>query len=525
MCKRKHKHSNGFIKSASSLILAIFIARIIGAVHRLPLAHILEPAGMGLYQLVFPVYAFLLSASSGSLPIAISMLVSSRLANAETNKAREILKTAMSALLLTSLVLSFVLAILSGPIGKLQGNSDTKLGFICIAPAVFFTSGIAVMRGWFQGNSNMLPSAISQITESVAKLVVGLALAWLLLPYGIAYAVGGALAGVTISEALTFLLLYLVYRKNNPPLKLDLNIKKARSQYKEILKLTIPMTLGGLILPLSQIADSLIALNVRVANSNQALATVNYGLYTGYVGTLINFPIMVALSLGIAVAPLLSKDKAQHNIIAIKDKIKSASKMAFFASAPFTALYIAIPESILSLLYPSISTIDLLTASLLLRVSAVSVIALSATQIYASTLQGLGFYYKPVRSMLFAVCAKIVLGVFLSSRIGILGIAIASCVCFFVAGFANYVSIIRLTGNLRSILQCCIIITITSIIAGVTLVTIDKFTDANGVCLLSALAISIVYCLTLILLGVFTDRELTGLPGSKILLKLSHLIK
>ncbi|MDR0751493.1 MAG: polysaccharide biosynthesis protein [Christensenellaceae bacterium] len=525
MKNKNHRKSTSLFKSAGILTIAIFMARIIGAIHRLPLAHILGTTGMGLYQLVFPIYSFLLSTSSGALPVAISMIVGQRLSNNNKCYAREILNVAMSALLVTGLITAFTLIAMSGLIGKLQGATSTRLGYIAIAPAVFFTSGIAVLRGWFQGNGSMKPSALSQVTEAVIKLIAGLIFARCLLPFGIEYATAGALTGVTLAEGLTLLILYLIYRKDNPRIKLNLNFKKSKEKYKEIIKLTFPMTIGGMILPLSQMLDSLLVLNLTNKLSGSEMAVVDYGLYTGYVGALVNFPIMAALSLGIAVAPVLRKDIADHNISEIKKKINASLKITLMVTTPFTIYYCVAPDSILNILYPSLNDVEILKAISFLRIGGISVIGLSLTQVYASILQGLGKMYEPVKSMSVAVVFKIILSFVLASKIGIHGIVIATAVFFAVSALSNFFKVMKLTGFDVKTYKYSLLIVVFGLIISGGITGLIKNLNMEFLTLILMISSVIPFLISIIAIGTFTDEELINFPFGKLFLKFAKVTR
>ena len=70
MKKRKQ-----FLSGAIFLSVGAFIAKALGALYRIPLTNLLGGAGLGLYQLVFPVYALLLDFSGAAVPSAISRII------------------------------------------------------------------------------------------------------------------------------------------------------------------------------------------------------------------------------------------------------------------------------------------------------------------------------------------------------------------------------------------------------------------------------------------------------------------
>lgn len=58
-----------FLKGAATIAVGGFIAKLIGALYRIPLTNIIGGYGMGLYQMVYPFYCLLLTISAtGTLP-------------------------------------------------------------------------------------------------------------------------------------------------------------------------------------------------------------------------------------------------------------------------------------------------------------------------------------------------------------------------------------------------------------------------------------------------------------------------
>lgn len=513
----ENTRKKSFIKGAGILALALFTAKILGALFKIPLTAVLGAEGMGVYQLIFPVYSFLLSTSSGALPVAISLLVSEKLAKGEPDGARGVLHTAMSVLLMSGILMSVALILLAKPIGILQGNENTFLGYLAIAPAVFFVSGIAVLRGWFQGIGNMAPPALSQISESAVKLLAGLGLAAFLMRYGIAWAVFGAMAGVTLSEAVTFLIMYIIYRKKEPPFRLNFKIREVKRSYRDILKISIPITIGGVILPFTQIIDSVLVVNILSNSMTVEAATASYGLFSGYVATLINLPIALGLSLGIAVVPQLSKGKAERNIAEIKDKASTAVKLALIIGVPFAFIYAAIPESVLSLIYRRATEAQISEAALLLRIGSVSVIALSVTQIHTSILQGIGETYKPVKNMAIGAGAKIILDVTLLPVIGIYGSAVASLISFIITAVLNGATHRKLLGKNIKLFKNSGIILGAGVIMGALVLLIKFLTVGKAAVIITAVVGGIAYVVLLFVFRVFTRNEVLSLPfGNKI---------
>jgi stage V sporulation protein B len=145
--------------AGGATFLAVFavLSKIIGAVYRIPLTNIIGAEGIGMYQLVFPVYSLLLTLPSG-ISIAVSRLVAERRARLQSGK--EILRASMPLVLGFSVAAFMFLLFFGRPLAILQGNPQIKFGFMFMSPALLFVALSGVLRGWFQGNMNMKPTAI-----------------------------------------------------------------------------------------------------------------------------------------------------------------------------------------------------------------------------------------------------------------------------------------------------------------------------------------------------------------------------
>lgn len=509
-----------FIKSATLMMMATMVAKVIGACYRIPLTNILGAEGMGIYQLIFPVYSLILTTSSGALPLAISVLVSERIASQEYGRARRLVKTALSGLLITGTALTLILMLTGGFISSLQGSSKATYGYIAIAPSILFVSGIAVMKGWFQGNANMVPTALSQISEAIVKLAVGLTLAYFLMPYGVEYAVSGALIGVSASEGITFLMLLLIYKRKNPPIDLGFNIGGARREYIEIIKISLPITIGSMIFPLTQFIDSFMVVNILTLNVGVGNATALYGLFSGPVSTLINLPVALSLAIGVAVVPHLSKNKEERDLKAIRLKTTTAIKSAVLIGVPFAVLYLIAPYQILKLLYGGLSERELLQATNLLRISAPTVILLAVMQICTSVLQGLKNTRAPIINLLIGGAVKTASGVALLFTAGIEGVAIASLIAFTVVCLLNALSLSKLMGKNGDVVKNSGVIILLGGIIAICLTVAVHLTDSPIWILFTAVIGGLAYLIAVFLSRAFGKEEIISLPFGSAIVKL-----
>ena len=88
----RRKQESNFVIQGSILAAASIIVRLIGIAYRIPMVNIIGDEGMGYYGTAFNVYNIALLLSSYSLPLAVSKLVSARLAGKQYRNAGRILR-------------------------------------------------------------------------------------------------------------------------------------------------------------------------------------------------------------------------------------------------------------------------------------------------------------------------------------------------------------------------------------------------------------------------------------------------
>lgn len=449
---KEKNEKTGFVKGAFILMLFGLISKIIGAVYRIPLTRIIGTEGIGLYQMVFPLYTLMLTVSSSGIPSSISKLISENLAKNNHKQVNRILTVSFILLACFSLFASFLVAILSKQISNLQGNVDARICYLGISPAIVLVGLIAGFRGYFQGKEKMFPSAFSGLIEQAVKMVCGIYFASLLLEQGVPYGVLGALVGIAVSElvALVYLLVHFYFDKKNNVNNglIDGQILSYGTTAKQILKLSIFVTLGGLIMPLTMLIDSGLVINIlKRAGLSVSVATKLFGLQSGTVGSIINMPVILSLSLSTAVLPCVSRNRAKGDG---KGVLKASSKALFITiilSLPSAIGCFALAEPIVKLLYGgSLTQEEIKVAASLLEIASFGVFYLAMLQVSTGLLQGLNRFYIPLISLTIGGVVKIILNIILIRipSVGILGAEFATVSCYLIALFINLIVLTKM---------------------------------------------------------------------------------
>lgn len=423
---------------AIKLGLGAFIAKVLGAIYRVPLTNMLGGEGLGLYQMVFPIYTLLLDFSGAGVPSAISKIIASN-KDEEGNNAQFYLKSSLILLFFLGVFASIIMATASRVISVAQGNSNASAAYITLAPAIFFVCIISCFRGYYQGLMNMTPTAVSQVIEQAVKLVLGLIFVRILLP-NIPLAVAGATLAITISEIFATLYFIIIYKKDNGnlPLKFKIKDEEHKKRIKTIIKTTIPITLIGITIPLSQVIDSFLVVNIL--SSFRTDATSLYGLLCGAVCTVINLPVSVCYGIATVAIPTVSKakDKTQE-----QRSIKKVIALTLLISIPCVIICNLFSPFIVKLLFSGLNSNEKITTINLLKVCSINILFLSMLQTLNGILIGKGKLYKPLISMGIGVIVKVILNLLLLNvkRLNIFGGAIAVIACYFVACLINLIMI------------------------------------------------------------------------------------
>ncbi|MBQ8749327.1 MAG: oligosaccharide flippase family protein [Clostridia bacterium] len=212
---------------------------------------------------------------------------------------------------------------------------------------------------------------------------------------------------------------------------------------KQLLKTILPITLGGIVIPVSLVIDSFLIVNLLVESVALSDALTSYGLYSGVVNTIINVPIVLISSLGIVLMPMIAKCKAQGQAQEVAGLVSKGLNLTFLIAVPCVLLMAIFPSLILHVLYPALPLNEINIASRLLCISSSTVLSLGLFYISTTIMQGLGISYFSCINSLIACVLKVLLYIFLIQIYGIYGVAMATAIMFFIMAISNVVNMFK----------------------------------------------------------------------------------
>lgn len=429
---------NSFLSGAVVLMIANIISKVLGAVLKIPLTYIIHEEGMAVYNTAFSVYIMFLSFVVAGTPFAVQKLTAAAHARNNAGRARETVLISTVILAVIGLIGSVVLWLGADFFALAMKEERAGWAIRAIAPSIFLVACGTAVKSGFQGKSDMVPTAVSQVVESFIKLGAGYALAVVLLYLGTEYAAAGAAAGVTIGEAAATLMLVVWY------LLSVRKVKRTAGNRREILKeltdIALPMLFMSVAGSVISVCDtSVIRAGLLRAGLSADRARFVYGAYTGYAMTVLNLPSGFLATLGISVIPIISGAAAVGNTERIRSVTRRAIGLSAAAGAVSAAGLCVFGELILQILFRNTYSAPML------RMAAPSVLFICVMQISGAILQSMGCIWRAFAASIAAALIKLAFSALLASRpeFNIYGTIIGTDVAFFIGMVINLFSLSR----------------------------------------------------------------------------------
>ncbi len=434
------KAQKSLVGGISILGIAGLICKVVGVLYKIPLAGAIGPEGMAVYHQVFPTYNLMLTISSAGIPVAISRMVSGFLVKDDRRSAHATFNVALLLLGVVGLLGMLVMAGVSPFLAMASGSRDAQLGFLMIAPSLFFVCVMSAFRGFMQGRRRMVPTAISQLIEQVGKVAVALPLAaWGMARGGFAMGAAGALLGTSIAEAAALVYMMADQRRAQPEFdalpQADLPRPRRRSLARELAFISVPITIGACIVPLAGAVDSFMLVNLMSDYLPLTQARISFGVYTGLVLTLINVPTALAMATATNLVPAISAAYERGDDRAIAHDSGAGLRVASVIGFPSAIGMSMLAEPIMFLLFGAsgkYTAEDLRMGARLLEISSLTIILFTHVQATSGILQGLHRQRIPMITLAVGVLLKVLVNYTLVRlpQVGISGAPYASLICY-----------------------------------------------------------------------------------------------
>ncbi|MBN7774161.1 putative polysaccharide biosynthesis protein [Clostridium aminobutyricum] len=526
-----------FIQGAVILGIAGIIIKVLGAFFRIPLANLIGDQGMGYYQTAYPIYVLFLTLATAGIPIAISRMVSERIAVDEYSEAHKVFRVSFILLFIIGITSASICFFGADLLVGAMGNPGAKFAMMAIAPALLFVPMQAAYRGYFQGMQDMKPTAASQVIEQFFRVVAGLFLAYFLIKYGRDLAAAGASFGATagaVGGLITVVAIYL-YKRG----KLEANIERTKRHQSEksstilvkIFIIAIPVTIGAAIMPIMNAIDvGIVMRRLQETGWTYKAANSMYGQLTGMAGPLINFPQVLTQAVAMSLVPAVAAAYRQKDMTFLRENVQVGLRMSIIIGLPCAFGLMTLAEPIMLLLYP-MQKQSAISAAPCLFIMAAGVIFLSTVQTLTGVLQGIGQQMIPVRNLLIGAIAKVIITYTLTGveAINIKGAAIGTVAAYIIAATLNVVAVKKYTGAKFDLMLTYIkpFIAALAMSAGAWITHRILFgIMGNAMATIIAIGIAaMVYCIMLFITKAIKKDEIERLPKGKTMIRMADKFK
>ena len=422
-----------FLHGTALLALSAALVKLIGAFYSIPLKSIIGDDGFGFYSTAYEIYTLLLMISTAGLPVAMSRIISQSSSLGNYRQVRKIYAVSRGIFLALGIGGTLLMVFGCKFLADKLNHSDAWACIAALGPSCLLICLMSTYRGFFQGQSNMMPTSVSQVLEALCKLIAGLGLALLVLHFtgDYALAAAGAILGVTLSCLVGSVYLKFCVHKAYKELPVtDEETESGSTIAKNLLAIAIPITIGAAGLQLLTVLETRYYMGNLLAMMTKDDANIQKGIYN-FTQKVFNMPCAFITPITISIIPAITAQLTTKNFKEAKGTAESAARVTALISMPCAVGLAVLAEPIIGLL-GGYSGARLELASRLMSVLGIC-IAFNATVLLTNAImQANGHAVLPVVNMFVGGFIKLAAVLILTANpnIGIVGTPIGSLLCY-----------------------------------------------------------------------------------------------
>ena len=446
-----------FLQGTALLAMAAVIVKLVGALYKIPLNAIIGEKGFGYFSTAYEIYNVLLMISTAGLPVAMSRMISQASSLENYNQVRQVYSTARRIFLILGASGSILMTVFCRQLAAFWNQPDAWAAIGFLGPCVLLICIMSAFRGYFQGQSNMLPTAVSQVLEVITKLIVGMAaaLAFLKLTDSIPLAAGGAILGVTVSCVVSAVYLFGKFRRSYRELpRTEDQAASFGKTARELLKIAVPITISSTCLSIITSFSSKIYMGQLLSSGvSQESADIMRGIHV-MTQTIYNMPCAFITPITVSIIPAITAQITLKKYRQTRLTEESAIRITGIVAMPCSLGIIALAQPITALL-GRYSGERLVLATQMMTVLGVSLVFNALVLVTTSIMQAHGNVTRPVINMLIGGVLKLIVVYVLTGNpaIGIVGTPIGTLLSYVVICILNIYSIHTLVEDPPQILK------------------------------------------------------------------------
>ena len=552
MKEQKRAGRASWLRGAAILGIAAVMSKLLGTMQKIPLQNLAGDGVFGIYNAVYPLYILILFLATAGFPATVSKFVSERVTMGDHRGALRIAKLSGLLLMATGLVFFGILYIFAADIAVLIGVPAASRAIRSISFALLLVPFLSVMRGYFQGYQNMIPTAVSQVVEQVVRVItlVSLLLYFLHAGFSDEWIAAGAAFGSVTGAVGGLAVICLFWRGHQKRCSTEWNKKAEWSKgirgpnqesgwklIRQIAAYAMPICLGAIVMPILNLVDTFTMPRVlQLEGAGMSEAVRMFGLYNRGL-PLVQAVVMVASAMTAVLVPAIAEARVRGRVDQVKSRTEFSVRLTWIIGLAASAGLAALSVPINIMLFRTSE------ASLTMAILAFTAVFSMMNVVTSSLLQGAGDPYAPALHLLAATVIKVAGNLWLMPRYGINGAAVAAVLAYAAAAWLNLVRLKRCTGAAFALrdfaarpiaavaaMTASLPLWVYGSIALCTLLPMKERGIYTAAALVGVLGGTVVYALALFRLRVLTPSDLHSVPALEkklvpILVKLNLLPK
>ncbi len=422
----------GMTRGALALALAGGLTKVLGAIQRLLVARWLGAETMGLYELALPLVGAGMNFLGLGVPTGLTFWAPGALARGDGAEALRFRRATERLLAVAALLGGAALALFALPVARFLGEPSSAPIVRVLALAMAAGVVLGGRRAWYTAIGELDRVAASNTLEQLVRVVVAIALAWLLLdapsPRVAAALAWGPAAGAILALA--------VLRRPRGGAA-----SPNRTHYARLLGTGIPTWAATTFVGVTAAIDpALILWRLGATGHGLDAATALLGELLGMAMPLATAALVLYGAIAATLLPAVSAAMAEGRPDRVRAHIAQAYLWAAAVSLPSAAALSLLAHPLCALLYHDAA------AGTPLVVAAWVAVPLGFSTVAAAAMTGAGTPQAQLPPLLAGTCVRIGLIVALTVPLGTTGVAWAAVTGWLVTAAGNVAAVARRTG-------------------------------------------------------------------------------
>ena len=345
---------DNFLKNSFLLTASNVTTGILGFIFNIYLSNLLGPEGMGLYNLVMPIYNLFICLMSAGIVSSMSKIVAVYDQKGEQNNITKTIRVVAMFNIIWAIIIGILVFVAAPLIGK-YGVSDTRTisAIRVICPAMVFIAISNIFKGYFYGTSKIKIPALLDILEKAMRIITVSLLILFFNADSIEKMVTLATIALCIGELQSLIGLYIYYKYCIAKTPHSCEVPESRFQLLfDVIIITIPLCMNGFLTNiLGTMATLIVPRRLLVAGFNHIEALSLIGKFTGMAMTLLTIPLIVVSTINTLLIPDLSQTLSQGKKYEASCRIRKVIKLAFLLGLSTTIICNIIPDNLGKMFY------------------------------------------------------------------------------------------------------------------------------------------------------------------------------